>query len=188
MNAAYQLHQFEDTGYGLEIRHVQPDAGQRIRLARLRLHRRYLPRIVAGVVAGTVHRHHGLRHHVTPIRTLGFTTRARVHARPYLCSHSSRSERRRGVNTRGSKMESRTEPVPPGEPIAGHLLCVFTTARAHGGLYHCALPTVLTAKPLFPTVAATLRPLPTVPDQSTKSDKFGSNLSDLVPRLPEVSS
>lgn len=66
---AYQLHQLEDAGYGLEVGDVQPDAGEGIRLARLGLHRRRLARIVAGVVAGTVHRHHGLRHHVTPAPT-----------------------------------------------------------------------------------------------------------------------
>lgn len=128
MNATYQLHQFEDTGYGLEIRHVQPDARQRIRLARLRLHRRYLPRIIASVVAGTVHRHHGLRHHVTPIRTLGFTTRARVHARSYLCSLVPEWK------ATGSKHpgEQNGEPnrTGTGEPIAGHLLYVFHGPRA----------------------------------------------------------
>lgn len=61
----HQLHELDDTGYGPKVGHVQSDARERVRLTRFRLHRGHLSRIIAGVVAGTVHGHHGLRHHVT---------------------------------------------------------------------------------------------------------------------------
>lgn len=181
MNAAYQLHQFEDTGYGLEIRYVQPEAGQRIRLARLGLHRRYLPRIVAGVVAGTVHRHHGLRHHVTPIRTLGFTTRARVHARPYLGSlvpeWKATGSKHPGEQNGEPSRTGTTGRTDRGTPV----VCVHHGPRARRPLPLRTTYGINSGARYSPTIAATLRPLPTVPDQSTKSDKFVSILSDLVP-------
>jgi len=132
---AYQLHQLDDTRYGLEVRHVEPDAGQRIRLARLRLHRWYLAWIIAGVVAGTVHRHYGVRHHFTPIRTLVHHTRSRTRSAVPLLARSSEWKATGSKHPGGAKW--RTEPNrtgTAGEPIAGHLLCVFTTARAHEGL------------------------------------------------------
>lgn len=132
---AYQLHQLKDTRYGLEISRIQPDAGQGIRLTWFRLHRRYLPRIIAGVVAGTIHRHYGLRHHITPIRTLRFSTLASTLG--CISVRSSRSERQRGVNRWGSKMENRTGIAE--KPIARHLLYVH-----HGPCAQRLLPLRIT--------------------------------------------
>lgn len=148
---AYQLHQLEDAGYSLEISHVQPDAGQRIRLTRFCLHRRHLPRIAARIVAGTVHRHHGLRHHVTPIRnTWVHHTRSRSRSRSrlvVLLLTRTRSERRRGINTEGTRW--RTGPVPQ-ESRSRDTCCTLTTVR-------CALPINSEARSYysFTTIAAT---------------------------------
>jgi len=79
-------------------------------------------------------------------------TRSRIHARSLFLSRltlvpewkATRSKHPGEQNGEPNRYDGTT-----GEPIAGHLLCVFTTARVHGGLYHCALPTVLTAEPLF---------------------------------------
>jgi len=167
--STYHLHQLDDAWYGLEVFYVQPDAGQQTRLTRFCLHRRLLlPRVVAGAVAGTVHRHHGLRHHVMPIGTLGFTTRARDHARRYLCTRSCRSERRRGVNRRASKMENRTGTA--AEPITGHLLYVHHGPRARRPL------------PLHTTYdinseAAILPLLPLLTSAGSIGETFASNLS-----------
>lgn len=174
---AYQLHQFDDAGYGLEVKRVQSDTGQRIRLTRFRLHRRHLARIIAGVVARAVHRHHGLRHHVTPILTrFEFTTRAplarslaRVHARLALvylrCSHTLCL----GVKGDGeykhreSKIENRrTGTAPRRAPrSAGHLLYVHHDPRARRPLLLRTTSVLTAEEPLSHCHTAV-----SVPDQS----------------------